>query len=448
MPLRYHWSSWKKRVCPRIGDNNNYTVIATLEESKMKHITTYIILWSIAFGGYAQYTQIDLSQKVGVGNTLPSIPPQSALFYKQNKIDLHDYKNKVLILDFFDTYCSSCIASLPKLQKVQNEIGDQLQIVMITWQDSETIEKFWSTNKFIQEHNIHLPIIYNDSLLRKYFPHRVIPHVAWLFQDKVQAVTHSDFVTADRIVGLYEHGHITLPLKHDFEDQLAQSQSAKNVKGSVLLTGFQEGRPTESYSYGLDSLTGMYKTSFYNMPIFGAYTAIWSKIKKPEFLLKPDRIVWEVTDSSLYKNFGLSGTGQIWLSEHGICYERYEQVQRDEKKQVKIVQADLNSIFGLQVYWSTRKMPAFVIRGRYKKPKNMKTIDGQRMEGTSVLAFDLDMSGQYPPVIDEVKSKELLVIPQYRNLEELNLHLKSYGLQIVRKVADVEVLVFQADGKQ
>lgn len=409
----------------------------------MKKIITYILLLAVAAVGYAQQKQVDLSKQVKVGESMPRLDPQQVLFYKQNHINLDDYRNKVLILDFFDTYCSSCIASLPKMQKLHNEMGDQLQIVMVTWQDKGTIEKFWSTNKFVQENKIHLPMIYSDTLLRQYFPHRVISHVVWSYHDRVQAITQSDFVTGDRITELYKGGNIKLPLKYDFEDKGRLSLNVQNSKGSVSLTGFQEGRPATGYSYGLDSLTGMYKTSFYNMPIFGAYTAVWAKIKKPEFILKPERIMWEVKDSSRYKNFEPSGTGQIWLSQNGICYERHDRMLRAEKEQAEIVLADLNSMIGLKVFWSTRKMPTLIITGKYKKSKNMASKKGSRMEGTSVLAFGLDMTGLYPPVVDEVNSKKHLVIPDYQNLEELNRHLKSYGLRIVERLADVDVLVFQ-----
>lgn len=409
----------------------------------MKKIITYILLWSIVGTGYAQQKQVDLSKQVRVGESMPLLDPQQVLFYKQNHINLDDYQNKVLILDFFDTYCSSCIASLPKLQKLQNEMGDQLQIVMVTWQEKGTIEKFWSTNKFVQEHKIHLPMIYSDSLLRKYFPHRVISHVVWVYQGSVQAITHSDFVTDNRVTQLYKEGNIKLPLKYDFEDKGRLSLNVQNSKGSVSLTGFQEGRPATGYSYGLDSLTGMYKTSFYNMPIFGAYTAVWSKIKKPTYILKPERIIWEVQDSSIYKNFGTSGTEEVWLSQHGICYERFENIERTTDEQAKLVLQDLNNLLGVEAYWSTRKMPALVIQGKYKKPKNMTSVEGQRIHGTDLLAFNLDMAGQYPPVIDQVKSKEIMIIPNYQKLEELNQYLKSVGLQIVEEITDVEVLIFQ-----
>ncbi|WP_196939323.1 peroxiredoxin family protein [Sphingobacterium pedocola] len=414
----------------------------------MKKIITYIILWSIVGIGYAQQKQVDLSKQVRVGGAMPSIPPQAVLFYKQDNIMLNDYKDKVLILDFFDTYCSSCIASLPKLQKLQDEMGNQLQIVMVTWQDKGTIEKFWSTNNFVQEHKIHLPMIYSDTLLRQYFPHRVISHVVWAYQGSVQAITHPDFVAGDRIAQLYKGGNIKLPLKYDFEDSGRQHRNGQNSKGSVSLTGFQEGRPTMGYNYGLDSLTGMYRTSFYNLPIFVAYTAVWATIKKPEFILKPERIVWEVRDSSLYKNFGPSGTGKIWLSENGICYERYDQVPRSEKDQAAIVLKDLNALLGLNVYWSTRRMPALVIEGKYKSPGSIVSIDGLKMEGTSVLSFGLDMTGLYPPVIDRVNNKEMLLIPSYEGLKELNDNLKMYGLKVVEKITDVEVLVFQEIDKR
>lgn len=411
----------------------------------MKKIITYIILWSVVAVGYAQQKQVDLSKQLGVGEAIPRLDPQQVLFYKQNKIMLSDYEDKVVILDFFDTYCVSCIASLPKLQKLQDEMGDQLQIVMVTWQDRETIEKFWSSNKFVLEHKIHLPVIYSDSLLREYFPHRTIPHVAWLYRNKLKAVTHADFVKASSIDELSEKGHVELPFKNDYGKLSQENNLGNNAKmGSVSLQAFQDGMPTSSFKYEQDSITGMYKTSFYNMPILGTYTSLLAKVEKPTFILRPERIVWKVKDSTLYDYFGKDGQSQVWLSEHGICYERYDTKSRELAKQAKVVVDDLNSLLGIKVYWSTRKMNALVIEGVFKEPA-IPPRHGQSIEGTGVLAFMLDFSGKYPPVIDAVQSSAFFVLPDYKDRKQLDEILNTYGLKLVEKETEGKVLVVEEE---
>ena len=263
---------------------------------------------------------------------------------------------------------------------------------------------------------------------------------------RVGAITHSDFVTGENIDQLYNYGQIKLPLKQDFVvTDGASSVSSENVIGMVRLTGFENGRPTQSFKLEHDSITGNSKVSFYNMSVLGAYTSTWSKIRKPRFLLRPNRIVWNVADSAMYEFFGQDGEMQIWLSKHGICYERYEKNQRPIGEQAEIVLDDLNKMLGIKVYWSQRKMDALVIKGQYRPPNDSAVRDGEgnNIEGTSVLAFVLDMAGSYPPVVDRVNTKERIFLKGYNNLEELNSCLQSYGLFVEKEVTDVEVLVIE-----
>ncbi len=42
---------------------------------------------------------------------------------------MNDYKGKVLILDFWATYCPPCIEGIPHLRKLKKQYGDDLEIV-------------------------------------------------------------------------------------------------------------------------------------------------------------------------------------------------------------------------------------------------------------------------------------------------------------------------------
>ncbi|TJY66719.1 redoxin domain-containing protein [Sphingobacterium alkalisoli] len=386
--------------------------------------------------------QIDLSQRVAIGEPIPPMHPFTALHTGGVPVSVNASLDKIILLDFFDTYCVNCIASLPKLQKLQGEFGDSLQIVLVSWQDSAVLQRFWNTNPTVTENGIQLPIIYGDTLLRKYFPHQGIPHVAWLYQNKLQAVTHSDFVDHTALSKLARDRKIKLPVKNDFVNLDSQVETpTSKLQGSVVLEGFRDATPSAGYSYLQDTITDLFRTTFVNMPISGAYTAIWSKIKKPDFLMKNERYVWLVEDSIRYKNFGTAGNSQRWLAENAICYARYDRNHRREEDQARAVLNDLNGFLGLNVYWSTRKMPCVVISGKFKKQGA--EGEGQKMEGTGVLAFLIDYSDKYPPVVDNVKTKETMVIPEFESIAELDRYLKRYGLRAQLQEEEIEVLVFE-----
>jgi thiol-disulfide isomerase/thioredoxin len=76
--------------------------------------------------------------------------------------DLHD---KVVIVNFWATWCPPCRAEIPDLIALQNKYKDHLQIIGISDDDDppETVKK-WAV-----AHNINYPIVMNTPELRKTF---------------------------------------------------------------------------------------------------------------------------------------------------------------------------------------------------------------------------------------------------------------------------------------
>lgn len=412
---------------------------------KLVSIFTMLLMCSIVLA--QRQHKVDRSQELNIGHDLPYMPDQGVLNYSNEVIDIQSFNDKVVILDFFDTYCTNCIAAMPKLQKLQDEMGDKLQVILVTWQDKRTIEEFYASNAFLKEKKVFLPTIYSATLLRSYFPHIGVPHTVWLFQDRVQAVTYSDFVKAENVENLYAEGSLNLPFKSDFDDGLNMNQSkfiAGESIGSVKVFRYKEGVRRSGLTIQYDTINQMYKSSIYNMDILGAYKGVWSKVRKPKFVLKDERIVWNVSDSTRYKFFKEKQGINEWVIEHGISYERYDLVNRPIAEQSKLILNDLNSFLNLNVYWSTRSMPCLVISKTNKNlEKSLSGVNRNRIEGTGVLAFMIDYQGGFPPVVDNVNSMEYLDIEEYSTINDLNRQLSKYGLILIEEVREIDVLVFE-----
>ena len=56
-------------------------------------------------------------------------------------------ENKLLLLDFWATWCGPCIASFPHLEKVQEKYKEELQIIAISDEKIETVENYLKKNK-------------------------------------------------------------------------------------------------------------------------------------------------------------------------------------------------------------------------------------------------------------------------------------------------------------
>lgn len=411
-----------------------------------KYITLLIFLF-LSSSMWAQNTEIlDRSLELRVGQPIPDTQKLSVLNSAKNQISLDQLFSKIIILDFFDTFCTNCIAAMPKLQKLQNEYADKMQVILVTWQDKATIEKFFKTNVFLKENKVKLITVYGDTLLRKYFPHKGVPHTAWIYKNKVQAITFSDFVKAENIEHLYANGYIQLPVKSDFNDGLKNDTINERGKqlGSVSISAYKDAVDPNGIIIKYDSISGMQKSSFYNIDILGAYTGALSKIKKPEFLLKDERIVWKVRDSSLYKYPNGEIAFNEWLLRNGICYERYDHVVKPDSVQAQIILNDLNGFLGLHVYWSKREMPCLVLQKTNFEisEANLDKKEGG-MDGSSVVTFMIDYRGNYPPVIDEAHTSEKIHLKNYSSIESMNKELLNYGLLLRKENREVDVLVIE-----
>jgi len=405
------------------------------------NIVSFLFLSTIV---YAQ-KDVDRSLELQVGKEFPKLSSMPILNYSKKEISLNKLEDKVVILDFFDTFCVNCIKAMPKLQKLQDELGDKLQIVLVTWQDRATIDKFYNNNSFLKEHKINLPTIYGDTLLRRYFPHKGVPHAAWLFKGKVQAITFADFAKKENVEKLNLEGSIHLPLKSDFKDSLS-SVPINNLDGESIvklsITGYQEGKMWHGIQVSIDSLAHEQIVSFYNRDILGVYTAALSKINKPTFVLKEERIKWKVKSPDRYRYLTGGDGKNSWLLNNGICYERISRDTMDLKRISEIIINDLNNGLGLKVYWSMEEIPCLVLKRLEQDVENSAT-EISKMEGTEVLAFSIDYMGKYPPVFDEVKSTKNIKVDDYSSLEALNKQLESQGLVLVKDIRKMEILVFE-----
>ena len=103
-------------------------------------------------------------------------------------LKLNDLRGKkLIILDFWATWCKSCIDGFPNLEMLKKSYPDELEILLVnskqTKDTKQRIDNFLSKNK--EQHNYHLtiPYVLEDTIFQALFEHRSIPHVVWLDGD-------------------------------------------------------------------------------------------------------------------------------------------------------------------------------------------------------------------------------------------------------------------------
>lgn len=412
-----------------------------------------VILISILFyslATVAQKKQIDRSREIQIGQGLPDLPPLPIINYATDFVELSAMSDKVIILDFFDTFCASCIEAMPRLAKVKVELGDRVEIIPVTWQPRSVIERFYKSNKYLKEHNVLLPTIVGDTLLKKYFPHQSISHTVWLYKGKVKAISHPDFVTVAHIRELIENRVVNVPVKDDFRPKqnfaaISTDREVKrdnNVIAEVVLSGYQEGFDSESVRFKKDSLANSYLSTFVNMDLLGATTSAWAHIKEPTYLMSKERIVWEVPDSSIYYYEANDvESRQAWNMKYLLSYKRVDTLKKTDAERARIVLEDLSAMLRVKSKWEHRLQHCLVIK-RISDEVDKGSKEGATYKGSGMLAFLMDYSGKYPPVIDEAVYKGDIQVPKFTTVEELNEGLARYGLRIEEDIREIEKLIF------
>lgn len=192
-------------------------------------VIAYIILLIILSisqiaSSFAQTPQRGLQ----VGDTIPEklwhLPLQVAGHCEnRSTITLNDYRGKLIILDFWATWCGSCIAAMPATHQLADEFKQQVQIIPVTYEGVEKVTAFLKSNRIMSE--LKICSVVGDSALRFAFPHRILPHYVWISQDgKLELTTSSDQVNRKNILSVLKKNPESIRPKVDLD-----------VKGPVFL---------------------------------------------------------------------------------------------------------------------------------------------------------------------------------------------------------------------
>jgi thiol-disulfide isomerase/thioredoxin len=81
---------------------------------------------------------------------LKSLPPINLQDFEGKPVESDRFKGKILVLDFWATWCRPCVAEVPTLNKLQEKYGDRgVKIIGVTMAsgDAQEVKPFISRNK-------------------------------------------------------------------------------------------------------------------------------------------------------------------------------------------------------------------------------------------------------------------------------------------------------------
>jgi thiol-disulfide isomerase/thioredoxin len=171
-----------------------------------------ILLWPFVSMG-------QMVRPLSIGDSVSDITITNVYNYPASTIRLTDLKGKLVILDFWSTWCSACIQSFPKMEGLQKEFGGKLQIILVNTYKGDSLQRVTSLfekRKVITGESMDLPYSLLQSSLLEYFPYKFVPHYVWINKEgKVIAITSASEISPKNIQQVIDGKNVSFHTKKD-----------------------------------------------------------------------------------------------------------------------------------------------------------------------------------------------------------------------------------------
>lgn len=110
------------------------------------------------------------SGEVKVGDEAPDFVAELT---NGEKFSLADNKGKVVLINFWATWCGPCVEELPAIEKLQKEYGDKVEIVAVNYgEDKKTVDEF------LKDKNYTFKVAYDENMdICNTYPSDGIPYL-------------------------------------------------------------------------------------------------------------------------------------------------------------------------------------------------------------------------------------------------------------------------------
>ena len=137
-----------------------------------------------------------------IGDTVPEevwSAPMQVINHPENKktITLSEHKDQLVLLDFWATWCASCLKNFPKMHDLEKQFEGRIKIIPITEENSAVLNKFFSSAN--GKRYSSTASVKEDKIFHQLFPHKAVPYIVWIKNGKMINTTDAEQVTAQTV---------------------------------------------------------------------------------------------------------------------------------------------------------------------------------------------------------------------------------------------------------
>ncbi|MHA6728391.1 TlpA family protein disulfide reductase [Chryseobacterium sp. A301] len=410
------------------------------------------------------FLQIPAQQRTfKVGDVLPEdfwTKSHQIVNSSEKSISLSDHRGKLILLDFWNTWCSACLIAFPKMEKLQEQFGDQIFIQAVTGQDRLLLDKFFSSKNGQRFKGIKS--VTEDKYFNQVFPHIGEPFIVWIKDGKVVNTTDGQQVTSANITEVLK-GHseslqtvISIDRKRPFmlDENFDRQRNVSMLNYSIFMKGHVPGIGSGG-KYKYSASKKEIGRQFTNLPLsdifFGIGLKAFNSIKS-EGRFNKKRMILNLKDPSKFyaKNVsdGTFENSDLYSFEHNVPDDKADSLYvnmldvldrySNYNAKIKVLQTDclvlkrttdknLIATKGGKLISTFLQEPSILQNAPIWHMVNM-------INGNTPIEFLL---------IDETDIAENvdLKISGVFSVEQLIRELAPYGLTIVRENRPLEMLV-------
>ncbi|MCF0075408.1 redoxin domain-containing protein [Dyadobacter sp. CY261] len=286
-----------------------------------------------------------------VGDRLPDLRLSGVMDYSSPTVSLADFRGKLLILDFWASWCGPCVKMIPVLDSLQHQFDGKVQILSITYEKEKEIRSFFSKYDRRNLKRIGVPGVTGDTVISRLFEFNAVPHYVWVDGSGViRAFTGMQELTADNIIKMLE-GTVPVMAQKSDEKRIPYSPywplmldgnggDGSNMLYHSLFTGYTPG-----IGFGHSILRD--STSHFRITVRNCERAWYFKIAHAVngVPFSESNTILDVRDNGRLTSSLVGGPYEKWLQEgNGFCYELA--VSLDQEKQAfKLMQRDVEMFF-------------------------------------------------------------------------------------------------------
>ncbi|HWK99815.1 MAG TPA: TlpA disulfide reductase family protein [Parapedobacter sp.] len=431
----------------------------------LKIVFTLIIV-GIATRGKAQTPNVppigkaEIASPLQKGNPIPDVLWDTPLTLwnaadsRTETITLGDYRGKVIILDFWATWCKSCIANMPRMHQLQDQFEGDVVVLPVTYEDTSVVSAFLerTADRGMVALRPSFQSIIADSVLKRIFPNpdRSIPYFAIIGNNAVFAGLTIPPQMNDRLLSVLVNGEETYipPLQAAPQTPLLERSTSyvgnhlsKPIYYSML-SGYMEGF-TYPVGQTIDSAKHQVRFFYINQPILRLYSLALSSPYPSE----PNRRIMLVDTAKQYEFHNLRNAAYN-ERQHNYSFETILPLGavRDDVRPHLLAQ--LNSATGLTGSMIKRVVPCLVIKESHQAKLN--TDSGRTMKMKSFVGL---LNRQYkkaiPPVINESAYEGNMCLPadfDFTDIKWAKEVLANHGLSLNEEERELELFLL-SDGK-